>query len=240
MSEHLKAVKRLVRFGTGDANDLRLSRCENIDGGIEFTINERATFRVPMLGKHNAINAVATVAVGRHMNLADESIAAGLGKVEPAQMRLNRIRFGQGDGAVTVINDAYNASPDSMTAAIDVLAGLPTQGRRVAVLGDMAELGEHAATLHRDLGVTLANAAVDTAVLIGPMMMFAAESLSKHWAGDRVHAMPSWDDEAPGEVAGLIQAGDTVLIKASRSAGLERLLPAIEQRFGAADALPAD
>jgi UDP-N-acetylmuramoyl-tripeptide--D-alanyl-D-alanine ligase len=240
LAEHLKAVSRLVRFGSGDANDLRLTRCQRTAGGIDLTINDRSSFHVPMLGRHNAINAMAAVAVGRHMNLSDEQIAEGLLSAEPARMRLNLTELGEGEEVVTVINDAYNANPDSMAAAVDVLANLPVKGRRVAVLGDMAELGEHAAALHRDLGVTLANAPIDLAVLIGPMMMFTAETLSKHWPAERIHAMSSWAEGVADEAAALLQPGDTVLIKASRSAGLERLLPAITRRFNATDALPTD
>lgn len=240
LAEHLKAVRRLVRFGSSDANDLRLTRCQRTPRGIDFTINDRTSFHVPMLGRHNAVNAMAAVAVGRHMNLSDDRIAEGLNSAEPASMRLNLTQFGRGDEAVALINDAYNANPDSMAAAIDVLANLPGASRRVAVLGDMAELGEHAATLHRDLGVTLANAPIDLAILIGPMMLFAAETLSKHWPADRIHAMPALDDDVAKQTAALLEPGDTVLIKASRSAGLERLLPAIEQRFDTTDALPTE
>jgi len=234
LKPHLRATRRLVRFGRGAENDLRLTQCVRAADRVEFVVNDRAAFVLPMFGEHNAVNAMAAVAVGRHMNLSDEQIAAGLRAVEPAQMRLNVMKIGQGEHTITVINDAYNANPDSMAAAIDVLAGMPTDAgaRRVVVLGDMAELGEHAAGLHRELGLTLANASVDLAVLIGPMMMFTAEALSKHWPAERVHAIGMWSDDVPSEVAGVLQAGDNVLIKASRSGGLERLLPAIEERFG--------
>ena len=232
LDAHLRAVGRLIRYGWGEANDLRLTACDADDAGVRFTVNGRADFALSMLGEHNAVNALAAVAVGRHLNLSDEQIAAGLRRAKPEAMRLNLKRFGAGDRRLTVIDDAYNANPDSMAAAIGVLGRLATEGgRRVAVLGDMAELGEQAAELHRELGRQLGATDIDRAVLIGPLMLYAAEALQRAWPVDRVHAIAAWSDATADEVAALIEAGDTVLIKASRAAGLERLLPAIAGRF---------
>lgn len=236
LAEHLKAVERVIRFGRSDACDLRLTATgPRADGpGQRFVINDRAGFDLPLVGQHNALNALAAVAVGRHMKLSDDQIAAGLLAAPAPAMRLAVSHLGAADAArrITLINDAYNANPESMAAAIAVLSETPTDGRRIAVLGDMAELGDQAPQLHRELGELLTRTNVDAAVLVGPLSLYTAEPLSRQWAAHRVAAIPAWTDATPDAVAARVNAGDTLLIKGSRAAGLERLVPALEQRFG--------
>ncbi len=230
---HLKVAPNLIRFGRSDACDLRLTDCHPTPGGARFTVNGRAAFELPLLGEHNAVNALAAVAAGRHMNLDDDQIAAGLREVAPPNMRLNVRRLGQGERAITIINDAYNANPDSAAAALAVLAAYPTSGRRIAVLGDMLELGQQAPPLHRALGERVTGSGIDAAVFIGRAGLFAAEAAARVWDESKVHAIAAWDDQTADHVASLIRPGDTVLLKGSRAMGLERLVPAIEHRFGA-------
>src|SRR5690606_26691433 len=106
--------------------------------------------------------------------------------------------------------------------------------RRVAVLGDMFELGDEAPALHRQTAgviLDLPGDPIAAVVTIGPLSMFTAEALLRAWPGERVHAFPQWADDLPDRVAALLRPGDVVLLKASRGMKLERLIPAIEARF---------
>jgi UDP-N-acetylmuramoyl-tripeptide--D-alanyl-D-alanine ligase len=160
------------------------------------------------------------------------------------------------DPGLTVINDAYNANPDSMASALSTLATLPLRdpaARRVAILGDMFELGEDTVYEHRHVGDLLCvfndlkprppgpprqpahrqarPTRIGLVILIGTHMRHAAEQLARVWPEDAFVHYDQWTDDLPQRVAALLRDGDVVLLKASRGIRLERLLPAIEQRF---------
>jgi UDP-N-acetylmuramoyl-tripeptide--D-alanyl-D-alanine ligase len=167
----------------------------------------------PLLGEHNRMNAALVAALLRWLEVPEEQIAAAWAGVQAPPGRLRRIELGQG---VTVIDDSYNANPDSVRAALAVLAeppGRPAGGRRVAVLGTMLELGETSAAAHAAARAA-AEATADRVILIGEG--YGAEP---------------WDDAAADRVAAQIEPGDTVLLKASRGVGLERIIPVLQQRF---------
>jgi UDP-N-acetylmuramoyl-tripeptide--D-alanyl-D-alanine ligase len=124
-----------------------------------------------------------------------------------SRLRGERIELGDG---VVLVNDSYNANPVSMTAALDHLGALPVVGRRIAVLGVMAELGPDGPTHHRDVGAHAREAGVDLLIGVG--------EAARDYGPDQMVADPS---EAAELLAPLLDAGDTVLIKGSRSAGLE-------------------
>jgi UDP-N-acetylmuramyl pentapeptide synthase len=127
---------------------------------------------------------------------------------------------------VLVIHDAYNANPESMAAAIGVLADMPATGRRIAVLGDMAELGDDGPAQHRAVGRRLAEARIDHAVLLGPLMRHAHEQLP-----DRSDHHDPLTDILIDAIADRIEPGDVVLLKASRLMKLERIADALARRF---------
>jgi len=219
----------IVRFGLDDDADLRVGDIEPDAEGVAFTINGREKYRVPLLGRHNALNAAAAAAVGRRLGVSNTDIELGLAACRGPEMRLERHEV----GGVRVINDAYNANPESMLAAIDTLASL-AQGasRRIVVLGDMLELGDSGPDLHREIGDAILEAKVDHAVLVGPLMLFAAERLSKHWSPERITIVPDAAGEGAARIAALLRSGDAVLLKGSRRMGLERVLAALRERSG--------
>lgn len=249
----------LVRFGRGSKDvpaDIRIGSAgvECIDEpdagggtgftGIGFAINDRFKVRLPMLGEHNAMNALAAYAVGRRMAIEEGRIIEALSGAGGAEMRLQLSRVAlPGGGEARILNDAYNANPDSMLAAIATLTGLRPGagsggGRRVAIVGDMFELGPAAAELH---GLVIARLAelgesIGLAVLVGEQMCRAAESLrAAGWGEDRLILLPAGDEKAVREAAALIGPQDVVLLKASRRMRLERVLSALTaQTSGAA------
>ncbi len=214
-----------VRFGSSEDADLRLTRVELNAEGVSFHLNERNAYTLPLLGRHNAMNAAATIAVARKLGVGEEHIRAGLAACKPADMRLERQRA----AGIDFINDAYNANPDSMLAGLDVLVEAGAKAtRRVAILGDMLEQGSGGPDVHREIGQALAKRqAIDLVVLVGPLMGFAAERLAKLWPAEKIVMHPKLDDQAAASIAGLLRPGDCVLLKGSRGMALERVLRAL-------------
>src|SRR5205814_5517050 len=139
-----------VTFGLKPTNDLFATDIHCAADGVRFNLNgnPRRRVYVPMLGRHSAANALAAIAVARKMGLEVEAIIDALSRAHGPDMRLQLSRV----NGVTVLNDAYNANPNSTRAAIETLAALPARGRRVAVLGDMLELGDHSDRYHQETG----------------------------------------------------------------------------------------
>lgn len=222
----------VLRFGEGAGPQLSISAIRGDDAGVAFSLGDDR-FTVPLIGRHNAHNAAAAVGVGRTLGVAGDVITACLASAKGAEMRLERrsITLPKGPPSIDIINDAYNANPESMLAAISTFKDLfgARPRRKVAVLGDMLELGEHGPDCHREIGDALAAAGVfDLCILIGPLMMFAADRVNKAIGPDRVIPLPKLDEAGGMKVAEHLKPGDAVLLKGSRGMGIERVLKAIE------------
>ncbi len=173
----------------------------------------RIALTLRVAGRHNVANAVAVCAVALALEIPDVAIQQGLAGVRPVGGRLSPMPLNSG---ALLIDDSYNANPDSVLAAIEVLADLP--GRRTLVLGDLGELGEAAATLHRELGEAAARAGIDRLFTLGAL---AAEAGRGFTGGAR-----GFDD--PGALVDALRQDmcvrDSILVKGSRAAGMERVV----------------
>jgi UDP-N-acetylmuramoyl-tripeptide--D-alanyl-D-alanine ligase len=205
---------RVLRFGT--AGDVRLVAFRPSPHGSEVDVEvlgERLTFELPIGARHNATNFLAGLAA--YVALGFPVAEAGRGG---AAIKLSRWRgeeFPLPGGGV-LVNDAYNANPVSMAAALDHLAERAGSSRKVAILGEMAELGPGGADYHRQVGAAATRAGVSVLVAVGSL---AAEYL----AGASVPTMRLAADAqaALAEAAALMEPGDCILVKGSRSVGLE-------------------
>lgn len=181
-------------------------------------------------GVHMVLNARLAVAVALRLGVdnADCSRAMLDATLPPGRGELLVL------GDIQVIHDAYNANPTSTAVAISEF-GLRERlggcGRKVIVFGDMLELGDRAPVAHRSVGIQAESDEIDLLVCIGHLAKGAAELL-EHMQS---HTFEHWTDDLPDQVAALLRPGDTVLLKASRGMRLERLIPAIEKRFGKAE-----
>ncbi|HEU4641375.1 MAG TPA: UDP-N-acetylmuramoyl-tripeptide--D-alanyl-D-alanine ligase [Gemmatimonadaceae bacterium] len=209
-------ARRVVRAGLDDG-EVRATRWELAADGLGRIELDGVTVRPPVRGAHNLRNAMLAIAVARECGVADADAARGI-----AAMTLPSMRLAWGSlGAATLINDAYNASPASMRAAIDLLAGMDRGRQRVAVLGTMRELGAHAARLHDELARHVLAAPVDVIAAVGEM----GDALRGAGAGDpRVLVAPDIDELWPLLRPRLADDG-IILLKASRGVRLERLVP---------------
>lgn len=215
----------VTRYGMGEGSDVRAEDVRVSEEGIPaFTLHageQSADVRLPAPGRHNVYNALAAAAVGLHLGLEIADVVAGLETATFSKWRMESFVSASG---VTVINDAYNANPTSMRAAISALGDMPTRGRRIAVLGDMAELGSLAELAHFQLGSEIAAARVDYLVTAGERARRIAEGAVA--AGMDVDAVrPCVTAEEASEVLDdIVESGDTVLVKASRVMGLESVV----------------
>ncbi|MHC4561248.1 MAG: UDP-N-acetylmuramoyl-tripeptide--D-alanyl-D-alanine ligase [Planctomycetota bacterium] len=214
---------RRIRFGDHDDCELRLTGYEPRGTGQRFQINDRLWVRLPLLGRHNAMNALAAVAVAQRSGFTQEDAAAALADMPPVEMRLEQINA----GSVTIVNDAYNANPASVLAATETLGDIPGR-RRVVMIGDMLELGEDSESLHRHVGEQMAACGVDLLIGIGPLGRYIAQAA----AGANVRSVEMNSVEAAQEaVVEQLLPGDVVLIKGSRGMAMERLIEPIRDAF---------
>ena len=211
-------------YGAVADADLRLTALRYEAPWLHFEVNDRFRFRLPMPGAHNASNALGALAVARRLGLDHAAIAARLETFSAPPMRCEVAEF---DG-VTVLNDAYNANPQSALAAVAMLEAQPCRGRRIVVFGEMRELGKHAPAQHVRVAERLRAAAVDRVFLVG-----AAAELMGPTLGP---AAECWEsvEAAAARLPDEVRPGDVVLLKASRAVGLERLVSALRERRGGA------
>ncbi|MDU4959743.1 MAG: UDP-N-acetylmuramoyl-tripeptide--D-alanyl-D-alanine ligase [Sporomusaceae bacterium] len=167
-------------------------------------------------GLHNVYNALAAIAAGRELGLSADQIRQGLAAFAPDAMRFSVQMLGD----YRVINDAYNASPLSMAAAIDALGDIAA-GRKIAVLGDMLELGEVAVDAHRKIGLRLAQRRIEAVITVGGLAKHIAAAAAE--AGIQAAACDT-HDEARSCIKTVLRPGDTVLLKGSRGMRMEQLL----------------
>jgi UDP-N-acetylmuramoyl-tripeptide--D-alanyl-D-alanine ligase len=214
-----KAVCRVITYGLQEIAKIRAVDIVSEQGNTAFlcmTPQGDFPITVPAMGQHNVYNALAAIAVGLELGLALSEIQAGLEHFVAGKMRLQVEQV----GTYTLINDAYNASPASMRAAIDTLVDI-AKGRRVAVLGDMLELGEIATAAHRQVGDKLAAADIEVLITVGEMARHIAAAAVEN--GVKTCRVCSNHLEAQQALAELLVSGDTILVKGSRGMKMERV-----------------
>ena len=223
-----RASAPITWYGMGEAADVRASDVSVDDlGRPSFTLSaggEDCRVTLPVPGRHHAYTSAAAAATALYLGVSLEQIASRLADVRVSGMRMQVFVAANG---VTVINDAYNASPTSMRAAVATLADMTSRGARVAVLGDMAELGSLTELAHFRLGEEVARSGIETLVTAGPRASRIAEGALAAGMPDRSVRPCANVDEASEVLDDLLRAGDIVLVKASRSMGLERIVERI-------------
>jgi len=206
--------------GVEAEGDSVASDVEHNSGELNFAVDGQR-FRIPVAGRHFVVAALSAVAVARWQGVGDSESAAALStfRTSAGRCRVERTAVG------TVIDDSYNASPESMLAACRVLSEWSSPGRRVLVLGDMSELGEQAAVCHGELGAEVARSGrIDR--------LWAAGWWAESTVGAAIEAgMPresTWSGESVEQLLdslpGLLEPGDTVLVKGARRARMERVV----------------
>lgn len=217
----------LMRYGEDAAADVRLGGVQYADPWLRFTINGRFSYALPVVGAHNALNAAGAITIARRFGCEHPEIADRLRTFALPPMRGEKVLLGE----VTLINDAYNANPASARAAIEMLLAMPCRGRRVAVFGEMLELGEQSPALHARTGALLGHSGIDEIFLVGPAVELMGPACLSNGREPGTVQMCASIASCGERLADVVQPGDVVLLKASRGVGLERVLPTLRARL---------
>lgn len=221
-----RTAARAVTFGRSESADFVLSNVgpRQDAGGMSLMVNDEG-LDVGSVGEYNALNACAAFAVGDVCGVEHSRIREALAGVAPMPGR-GRVRRA---GGVTVIDESYNASPASMSASVKMLGSMEAS-RRTAVLGDMKELGAYSDDRHRAIGERLAEAAIDAVFWLGDEAAPVREGY-EHAGGKSEFKAHKTLDGLTTEVVAHVRAGDAVLVKASRSVGLDGLVAVLLERL---------
>jgi UDP-N-acetylmuramoyl-tripeptide--D-alanyl-D-alanine ligase len=220
---------RKLSFGLGPRAQVRATgvRAQGGGTGCRLRIGRAvAPVHLPLPGRHQILNLLAAAALATLLGVPVEAIAARAGTLEPAPHRgqLRRLH-----GGAIAYDDSYNANPAAVRSALATIAELAGSGRRLAVLGDMLELGSQSGRAHRALGRTLARAGFDQLVLVGPQMeLTAAAAIGSGYPRGRLIRCRD-QAEATARLGPLLRSGDLVLIKGSHGVGLDRLVDALAE-----------
>jgi UDP-N-acetylmuramoyl-tripeptide--D-alanyl-D-alanine ligase len=215
LEPHLPAAPRLLRFGSG--GDVFAVESRVVDGITEALVETpagRQAFQFPFAEAHNLENAMAAVAAGVALGAPLAEMADRAANIGFSRFRGERLELGNG---IVLVNDCYNANPISMRAALSHLSSLRGE-RRIAVLGEMAELGPGAAGYHHEIGESARTGGVDLLVGVGEP--------ARDYGPDELVGTP---EEAAELLAAQLEPGDTILVKGSRSAGLEGVAVALKE-----------
>lgn len=212
-----KAVCRVVSFGRADSATYRISGVTEDEGRFRFEINGQA-MELGTVGAYNVMNAAAAYAVGELCGVEPERAYEALTEAEAIP---GRAKVYRGKGVV-LVDDSYNANPTSMRAALESFSRLKAE-RRIAVLGDMGELGDFSDDAHRELGYYAALQPLDTLIWYGENAGLVGEGFSRAKAGKRVRPYTNLADLVR-DLRNEIRAGDAVLVKGSRACHLDKVV----------------
>ncbi|MDH3214734.1 MAG: UDP-N-acetylmuramoyl-tripeptide--D-alanyl-D-alanine ligase [Candidatus Krumholzibacteria bacterium] len=211
---------KIVTFGYGDECTFGISSIVEQEERIAFEINgQRLAIRT--FGLYNVLNAAAAFAVGDLCGIEIEHIAQAFAEVEPIRGRAHMQRVRD----VVLIDDSYNANPTSMRVSLDAMCRVAGK-RRIAILGDMAELGSYSDSEHRQLGSYIVGSCVDRVYWLGEEGQHVAEGMG---SGEKSILLFDGLEELCGFVEGDLQSGDVVLVKASRASALDKLVARLQQ-----------
>ncbi len=216
-----RARCRVVSWG-GGGGDRRWAATVGPDGDWELVL-DGGRWAVPLPGRHNAANLAAAILAAGALDLPEQDLRLGLKTFQGSAHRSARLGW---EGR-TLIDDSYNANPRSMAAAVQALLEFPCRGRRFAVLGAMAELGERSEEIHRETGRELAGSGLDGLVVVGPGARGLGDGFD---GGGKQHHYCATCAEAAAWIACETRPGDCILLKGSRSAAMETIIPSLLRR----------
>lgn len=227
-------IERIVGFGADEKSEARLLNVTldaNSSAVRASILGEEIAYRLGTPGRHVVDNSLAVLAAVRLMGADLARAATALGDLQPPKGRGQQIRLDLGSGAAVLIDESYNANPASMRAAIEVLGRLPVgpSGRRIAVLGDMLELGDEAEALHESLAAAIQAAGIDLVFCAGPLMQALWQALPPARRGGYAESAARIEPE----VLAALRPGDAVMIKGSNASRMHMIVASLRDRFAA-------
>ena len=217
-----------VRFGRQLSNDFYATSVNEQSRQVEFTVNKwpEEHFTIPMVGEYNVNNALAAISVGQLLHVSPVNMKHALANVELTENRAEWVSGKQGE---QILSDVYNSNPTAAKQVLQTLANTSTTGKRIAVLGDMLELGEAASELHASLAAAINPKQIQAVYLVGEQMQnLKKQLLADGYPAEAIHSYHQ--DDLTSLVADLdegLQSEDVVLLKASHGIHLEKVLAAL-------------
>ncbi|MED4207190.1 UDP-N-acetylmuramoyl-tripeptide--D-alanyl-D-alanine ligase [Neobacillus mesonae] len=216
----------LQTFGRSDSNDLYPIEITQLGQGNRFTVNASSeVFELPVLGTHNILNALAALLIARYFSISFEKMIEGLQAIKLTNMRMELVEGKHGE---KIINDAYNASPTSMMAAIELVANLQGYEQKILVLGDMLELGPEEEQYHVKIGAGLNPEQIDLLFTYGQLGAHIANGAREALGENRIFAFLD-KEELIQELERHVNDNSLVLVKASRGMKLEGVVKALQK-----------
>lgn len=225
-----KSKFKTYLVGIGEHNHIRAINIKDFGlSGITFDVlieNKQVTFKLVVPGYHNIYNALLAIAAGLLMKIEPNLIQEGICKYEGSKMRLNISSI---KNNIKVINDSYNASPDSMKAALTVLSKIDAK-RKIAVLGDMLEMGEYAEKCHYSVGKEVLVGAVDMLITVGRTAEFIAKGAIDIGFSSKNTFICQNNNDVIEHLRRVLSEGDVILIKGSRGMKMEEIVEYLQER----------
>ncbi|RKN61989.1 UDP-N-acetylmuramoyl-tripeptide--D-alanyl-D-alanine ligase [Paenibacillus ginsengarvi] len=218
---------KTVSYGVQPSNDLHPIHWRADDNGFAFVLDEQVPekFASPIHGRHQMVNALGAIAVARHLGVPEQLIREGLYDATLSGMRNEVVRVGR----YLILNDTYKSNPSSVRAALQTLYDFRKPRRKIALLGDMVELGEESEQLHRSIGAELDPERIDLVITVGASGAYIAEEAARRFPGDRVVACAD-KEEAIARLNKEELDDSLLLIKGSRVLQLERIIEALRNK----------
>lgn len=222
-----------ITFGMRNNSDVRFLSMDT-DGldSMELSISvmgKELKLALPVPGTHNLMNAMAAISVGIALGVDPEEATYRLSNFTPMAMRFEQVQLANG---VRVVNDSYNANPESMRAAFRTVGSAKRTGKFIAVLGDMLELGSESESLHEQLGSDAVRLGVDMIYVVGNFSSAIKAGASE--AGMSQSDITVFDDigKIAGDLEDILKAGDVVLVKGSRGMKMEKVVESLKHSIG--------
>ena len=228
--EYLKTIKtnlRTVWFGFNKEADFYADKINLAPDGINFRLNEKWDISLGVLGRHSVYNALAAIAAAWDFGISIDDIRDALKEFRVPNMRMEVKRIGD----IKIINDAYNANPQSMKQAIEALRDMTVEGRKILITGDMLELGTFSGRFHHLVGKQAAESGFDLIVAVGKLAEHVSNGAQEAGMSQKKIKLCALTKEAREKVAKLIKKGDTILVKGSRAMRMEEIVNDLETQF---------
>ncbi|WAA12554.1 UDP-N-acetylmuramoyl-tripeptide--D-alanyl-D-alanine ligase [Fervidibacillus halotolerans] len=208
-------------FGKSKANDLYVKSVKTGKDGTEFSVNiSDEIFQLPIIGEYNVSNAMAAMLIAKEWGITFQEMNRGFSQLKLSKMRMEMMR---GINGSTIINDAYNASPTSMKAAIDTIGKLSGFKKKIVLLGDMFELGEREREFHRSVGESIDQNRIHFVFTYGKLAKYIAEGARKNFSAQHVSFFKD-QKELLQRLKSMLDEGTLLFLKASRGMRLEKIM----------------
>jgi UDP-N-acetylmuramoyl-tripeptide--D-alanyl-D-alanine ligase len=230
LAKKIKELKeKTISFGIKNKADFKADELATSDeGNVGFKVNGKLNVNLKLLGEHNVYNALAAFAVGSLLGVDELKIKERLERYTPSELRMELVRIGN----IKVLNDSYNANPVSMEKALKTLRQMKSAGRKIAVLGDMLELGEKTFDYHFELGRSVVESGVDLLLTVGKLSFTIGQGAKEYgMIPEKILAFDN-NGKVSSYLARNVKAGDLVLIKGSRKMKLEEVVLSLKTLYG--------